>query len=143
MFNFQVYKNSKHYLNNLIKITKRKYYLQRFSDFRLNTKKIWETMNELTNTNTNTYDTTNSVIYNNQIKDSPQNISDAFNDYFSKIAPELASKLPPPQTSHNSKLRGNYPGSMVMPIITNFDMIEAITSLKNKRKVTLMRFLEI
>ena len=128
-----LYKNYRNYLNNLIKSTKKHYYLQKFSDFRLNTKKIWKTINELTNAKTKTNTTTESINYNNQIKNTPQEISEAFNDYFSMIAPELASKLPPTAITHISYLRGNYPHSMVMPIITELDIEKVITSLKNKK----------
>ena len=72
-------------------------------------------------------------MYNNNSMTSAHEISNAFNDYFSNIAPELANKLPATQTSHNSYLRGNYPNSMVMPIITHSDTANAITSLKNKK----------
>lgn len=70
-------------------------------------------------------------MYNNNTMNTPHEISDAFNDYFSNIAPELANKLPSTQTSHNSYLRGDYPNSMVMPIIVNSDTVNAITSFKN------------
>ena len=72
-------------------------------------------------------------MYNNNTMNTPLEISDAFNDYFFNIAPELANKLPSTHTSHNSYLRGDYPNSMVMPIIVNSDTVNAITSLKNKK----------
>lgn len=118
MWNIKKYRN---YLNTLIKSTKRNYCLRRFSDFRVNTRKIWETIHELSNNKTKKNSTTNSVFYN-QIIDAPEQISDAFNDCFSNVAPELASKLPSTQISHKSFLRGNYPNSMAI-VITHIDTV--------------------
>ena len=101
---------------------------------------IWETINELTNSKTKINTSVSSVMHNNQTKTTPHEISNAFNDYFSHIAPELAHKVPPTQMSHKSYLRGDYPCSMSVPIITDYDTAKVISSLKNKKKYTLMRF---
>ena len=133
MINLEVYKKYRNHLTNLIKLTKSNYYLQKFSDFRQNTKKIWETINELTNSKTKISTSVSSVMHNNQIKNTPYEISDAFNDYFSNIAPELAHLLPLTQTSHKSYLRGDYPRSMSVPIITEYDTLQVISTLKSKK----------
>lgn len=86
--------NYRNHLTNIIRLTKRNYYLQRFSDFRLNTRKIWETINELTKNKRKATTSVRSIIHNNIIKSTSHEISDAFNDHFSNIAPELVSKLP-------------------------------------------------
>jgi len=72
--------------------------------FRVNTRKIWETINELRNNKTEKDSTTLSILHNKQIKNTLEQISDAFNDYFSNVAPELASKLSSAQISHKPLL---------------------------------------
>lgn len=130
---FDAYKQYRNYLTNLIKISKQNYYLQKFSNFRLSTKKIWETLNELSNSKTKTSSTTKSIVYKNRILDSKQEICEAFNDHFTSIAPTLAHKLPHTDTSPNSFLRGNYPQSMVVPLITTNDTEKVINALKTKK----------
>ena len=126
-------KHYRNYLRHFIKITKESYYLQKFSDFRLSTRKIWETINELSNSNSKCRSTTKSVTFNNHILDTPHEISEAFNDHFTNIAPTLAHKLPPTDTSPNSFLSGNYPHSMVVPFVTPDDTLKVINALKNKK----------
>ena len=129
---YEIYKNYRNNLNNIVKLSKKKYYLQRFSNFKLSTKKLWETINELSNNSYKKKDITNSVVYDNKILNSPSKISEAFNDYFANIAPQLANKLPPKVTTHNAFLRGNYPYSMAIPPVTSFEIIKMISSLNNK-----------
>ena len=129
---FEVYKQYRNYLNNIIKQSKKDYYFQRFTNFRLSTKKLWETINELSNSNVAKQNPTYCINYNNSSLSTPQTIAHAFNEYFANIAPELASKLPPKVTTHNSYLRGNYPHSMAIPPVTTIDTINIIPSLKNK-----------
>ncbi len=133
IIDFDVYKQFRNYLTKLIQITKQNYYLQRFSDFRLSTKKIWLTINELSNSIKKPSSTTKSVFLNNQIFDTQLEVSEAFNDHFTNIAPKLANKLPPADTSPKSFLRRNYPHSMVMPLATPDDTIQVINTLKNKK----------
>lgn len=133
IIDFDDYKIYRNYLTNLIRITKENYYLQRFSDFRLSTRKIWETINELTNSNNKFSSNTKSVLFNNQILDTPHQVSEAFNEHFTNIAPKLASKLPPTDTSPNSFLSGNYPHSMVISLVTPSDTVKVINALKNKK----------
>ena len=129
---FEFYKKFRNNLNNIIKQAKKNYYLQRFSNFKLSTKKLWETINELSNTSPKKQDTTHSVIHNDVILDTPINISEAFNEYFTNIAPELANKLPPKVTTHDSYLSGNYPNSMAIPPVTTHETIKIISSISNK-----------
>lgn len=80
-------------------------------------------------------------MHTNQIKNTPHEISDAFNDYFSSTDPKLAHILPPTQMSHETYFRRDYPRSMAVHIITDYDTTIVISALKNKKKDTLMRFL--
>ena len=68
---------------------------------------------------TRVYTINNSITHNNKLKNISHEISDTLNYFFllQKIIPELAGKPLPTQSSHNSHLHGNYPASMVIPII--------------------------
>lgn len=133
MLDHDTYKTYRNHLTNIIKRTKANYYSQKFSNFKLSTRKIWELINDIGNTKSKIQTTSKCITVNSQTINDPHEISVAFNKYFSQIAPKLADELPPSQTSHNSYLRGNYSSSMLMPPITHSDIIAAIQSLKNKK----------
>ena len=133
IIDFDIYKQYRNYLTNLIKQSKKNYYLKKFSDFRLSTRKIWDTINELINSNKTKTSPTNSVTLNNNIMNSPYDISEAFNTYFTNIAPKLADELPQSEGSPLSFLSGNYPHSMAMPPVTTHETIQVINVLKNKK----------
>ena len=117
-----IYKQYRNHLTNLIKQSKKNYYLKKFSDFRLSTRKIWDTINELTNSNKTKTSPTNSVILNNNIMNSPYDISEAFNTYLQILLLNLPLSF----------LSGNYPHSMAMPPVTTHETIQVINALKNK-----------
>lgn len=127
------YKHYRNYLNNLMKRKKSEYYLQRFENFRLNKKKVWELITEIENINNNNKTVSHTLHYNDTVLHTPHEISNAFNTYFSQIAPQLSSQLPRAQNSHISYLRGNFLNSMNIPIVTGNDIVKAISALKNKK----------
>lgn len=127
------YKHYRNYLNNIIKQKKSEYYLQKFASFRLNTKKIWELIKEIKSTKNNQNTASHTLNYNDTVLNTPHEISNAFNTYFSQIAPELSSQLPRAQNSHTSYLQGNFLSSMNIPLVAANDTVKAITALKNKK----------
>lgn len=77
------YKHYRNYLNNLIKQKKSEYYLQKFANFRLNTKKVWELIIQIENIKNNNKSVSHTLHYNNTVLNTPHEISNAFNTYFS------------------------------------------------------------
>ena len=63
---------------------------------------------------------------------SKRQISDAFNSYFSNIAVDLESKLPPPNEDFMQYMQGDYLNSIAIPETTPDDIIKIINQLKNK-----------
>lgn len=126
---FDVYKQYRNYLTNFIRLSKENYYIQKFADFHLSTRRIWDTISELTNSNKTRTSPTNFVNFNSHIKNTRHEISETFNEYFRNIAPKLADKLP-----HNSFLCGNYPQSMVIPPMTTYERIKVINALKKQER---------
>lgn len=117
----------------MIRHAKSEYYLQKFANFRHNTKKVWEIIKEIENNKSKQSSMPQTINYNNSTYSSPQQIANTFNTYFSQIAPELHNKLPHTHLSHKSYLQGNFPQSMGIPLITINDSINAIRALKNKK----------
>ena len=130
----ECYKEYRNYLNTLIKEVKANYYQQQFTNFRNNTKKVWEIIKDIENTKGKQNTTMPTVCHNDTQYTNPQEIANAFNTYFSQIAPELSNKLPRAQGSHLTYLQGNFPHSMCIPLVTVNDIMKAISTLKNKKK---------
>ena len=71
------YNKLRNTINNNIKTSKASYYSNAFSQSKGNSRKTWQTFNELTSRRTNS------------------TTANAFNDHFSTIGPRLANEIPP------------------------------------------------
>ena len=116
----------------LIKLTKRNYYLNVFSNFKYSTKKLWQTVNKLSGTNVRSTKTANLIV-DDKILTQSDEIAEAFNNHFADIASALEQKLPKCTSDPLTLMRGNYEDSMVNPEATIQDFITIVKSLKNKR----------
>ena len=67
----------------------------------------------------------------------PLEIAQAFNEFYTNVAPKLDHSLPPSTTDPLSFLRGDYPHSMTIPMIIPQDVITVINSLKNQLAIPL------
>ena len=125
------YKQYRNALNNTIKFAKHSYFMNKFINFKNNTRKIWETVNQLTE-NKHRSSEICGINYNNNMITEDAEIARTFNDFYTNIAAELDNDLPPPSTDALAFLKGNYPGSMLVPTVCPQDVIQVINSLKNK-----------
>lgn len=128
---YNYFKQYRNQLTQAIRYAKASHYRLIFTNFKNNTKKIWQTINELKG-NFHNIDTIKSLQYDNKILNDPSDISQAFSNYFSRIAPDLDTNLPSSNKNPRDYLKGNYPNSMVLPIITTHEMNVVIKSLNNK-----------
>lgn len=74
-----------------------------------------------------------SLSYNDAVLENPLDIAEAFNEYFSNKAPKLNNDLPLSDANPISYLQGDFPGSMVVPIVNENEVVTTINSLNNKR----------
>ena len=88
------YKKLRNTINNNIKTSKASYYSNAFSQSKGNSRKTWQTINELTSRRTNNT-TVKELKLNGSIISNSSELSNAFNDHFSAIGPRLASEIPP------------------------------------------------
>ena len=129
---FEYYKAYRNHLNQLIKKAKSDYYLKTFANFKNNTHKIWLTIKQINNYRKPKSNISN-LVHNGATLENSADIAEAFNEYFSNIAPMLDNELPVSNTDPTSYLQGDFPDSMVVPIVNENDIINAIKSLNNKR----------
>ena len=132
LISWEDYKRVRNRTNSILKASKRSYYINLFNNFKSNTKKLWENLNKLTNSNT-TVRKRADLISNNSIISNPRNIADTFNGFFAGIATELESKLPPAEVDPMRYLRGNFLNSMVVPEISINNVVKVIQTLKPKK----------
>ena len=102
-----------------------------FTNFKNDTKIIWNAINQLKNNHNKTY--LNYISLNNKILRTPSEISNAFNEYYTNIAVNLDNNIPPATIDPIEFLRGDYPTSMCVPPVLHCDVAKVIKSLKNKK----------
>ena len=125
---YNIYRNR---LTALIRLSKKNFYYKTFSDFKSNTRKLWKTINHLTNSSSSPPNTRH-ILLDNKLLSSDNEIANAFNSYFSKIALNLDSELPPARSDPLQYLTGNFPNSMVVPETTIQDIVAVLKTLKTK-----------
>ena len=86
------YKRLRNTINKNIKTFKASYYSNAFSQSKGNSRKTWQTINELTSRRTNNT-TVKELKLNGPIISNFSELSNAFNDYFSTIGPALPMKF--------------------------------------------------
>ena len=126
------YRNYCSSLNRHIKRTKSDYYTNIFSNFRNNVKKMWENLNKLTG-KSKIKNSINNIISDNKILTNPQEISNAFNTFFTNVASNLDSKLPASHMSPDDFLRGEFRTQMDVPNVSINVVFKVIKSLVNKK----------
>ena len=126
------YKQYRNVLNTTIRQAKKSYYMSIFTNFKSDTRKIWRTIHQLTHNNQKK-SASNHIICNDKKLSEPSKIAQAFNEFYTNVAPKLDRSLPPSTTDPMSFLRGDYPHSMAIPIIIPQDVITVINSFKNKK----------
>ena len=88
------YKTLRNTVNNNIKTSKSSYFSNAFSQSKGNSRKIWQTINDLTSRRTNNT-TVKELKLNGTIIYNSSELSNAFNDHFSTIGPRFANEIPP------------------------------------------------
>ena len=126
---YKIYKNK---LVNLLKLAKKRYYIDLFNNFKTNTKKLWRAVNNLTNKSSR-QSKIESLIVNNKILSKPSDIAEAYNSFFVSAAHELQNQLPKFETDHRKFLSRRNPRSMEFSHANISDISNIIHSLKNKK----------
>ena len=88
---FKKYRKYRNRLNSLIRLSRKMYYSQKFENNKNNVNGLWDTVKEITGKNNR--DHTSVFHDNDNVLTDPNDISDAFNNYFTNLGPNLASKI--------------------------------------------------
>lgn len=102
-----------------------------FSNFRNDTRKIWNEINKLKNTFKK--NDLNSIFYDNEILNQPPDIAETFNKFYTNIATDMDRDLPPSNTNPIDFLQGDFPQSILVAPVCPQDLSPVIVNLKNKK----------
>ena len=87
------YKRTRNYLNRLIKNTKATYFTNTLNDCENNLKKMWKTINKLTNKKSKTT-LISEIQHNNQNFAKRDEITNVLNSHFNEVGTNLAKDMP-------------------------------------------------
>ena len=134
---YKAYRNA---LNRIIKTAKIKYYQNFLTRNKNNAKKIWEAINDLTNTKTKTSVPNKLQKENGDIVTDSDEIAEEFNNFFVNIGSSMAKSIPPvnrgftQRTNHAGLANSFFFFEPSTPYEVN-EIIRALNDQKAKRKL--------
>ena len=126
------YKRYSNYVTAIIRRSKRNYYIGRFSQFKCDIKRTWNTINSLLGKSMKRSIVINEMKIDGEVSMDNLKIANSLNDYFSSIASEVDNSIPVGVGSSMSYLTGQFLNSFVFSPVTANDVNATILSLKNK-----------
>lgn len=124
------YTNYKNKLTSLIRRSKEQYFHSEFSRLKNDVKRTWNVINDLTNKHKNKQ-TIKSIIINDDIVTDRGEMAEYFNNYFSSIATELDSLIPPTCTDPLLNMNINSVQSFFMIPASYSEIVNIVKKLKN------------
>ena len=118
------YTNYQNRLTNLIRQSKRNFYLLKFNQYQNDTEKTWKLIKNTLKPNTGTK-YSNSFSLN----------SEQFNDYFSTVGEKLKNKIDSINTNYSTYLNNSINNSIFLNNSTPKEVVEVIKSLKIKKEI--------
>jgi len=120
-------------LKKSIRLAKKQYYDNFFYNHKNDMKKTWGMINTILNrTKTKSHFPDHFLVNGQQISDK-QDVSNAFNDYFTKIGLQLANSVHSPEgISFKNFLENPISDQFQFKLVNNNDIIKAIESLNSK-----------
>ena len=124
------YKTFKNKLNHLIRISHKHYINNYLNNHYNDLKKSWELINNLLQRKSKPELPKKFIIDNESITD-PNKIANKFNDFFTTIGSNLASKIKKSSTSPVSFMKHRCPHSLFLNLVTEYEVIKIINNLKH------------
>ena len=127
--NEKAYKTYKNIFEKIKKKAKKDYYSKRINKFQGNSKQIWYTIKDIIGRSKSTIQFPQELKYKNQVSRQKPVIADTFNDFFSSIGKNLASKIPISNKDVLSYV-GNYDKNMTTKPLKIEELDQAFKSLQ-------------
>lgn len=126
------YKTYRNCFNATIRSAKQLYYNRLFSSFRVNVKKMWQTVNKITK-KASCKQNKITLVNDNEIVSDDKIVAEKFNKYFTNIAKKLESDLPKSSKDPMTYLSGRCDHDMPAPQTNLNDIFKIIKTLKIKQ----------
>ena len=126
----EAYKTARNDVNRLVKNTKANYFQEVIGNSKNNSKEMWKNINQLIG---KTSKTTNvaAIKVNEQIFMNKDDITETFNDYFSKIGTDLSSRIPPSNKRFEDFLDLHESAVFEFKSVSNYEVIAILNKLKD------------
>ena len=120
-------------VNRELKKSKIDYYSQYFEDNSKNSKKLWEGIKSIINTNNSKFSNINQLNVNNVVIDNPKEIVEAFNDFFVNVGPNTEKDVPiNPIIKPDKFLKNTNQFDFVISNISIEEVLDIINQLESK-----------
>ena len=129
--NFCAYKLFRNKLNTIIKVSKAKFYNDKFEKAKNNAKNTWNVINSLLNKKKCTDAPSKFKIEGNPTSNS-RVIANAFNNYFTQVGPSLNRNIPHTNIQYEAYLRDPNEHSLFLNPITESEICDIVSKFKNK-----------
>ena len=128
------YNSFRNFVTFSIRAAKKEYYKKLFADLKSDTKKTWNLINNILQSNRKRkVCDLKTVVFNNQTYSSDSEIAEAFNEHFSSVGNNIDASIPSDNLSSNpSFLNSSMSNSFFFKPTTNFQVNKIIMSFKNK-----------
>ena len=125
------YKKYRNMLTILLKQNKKNNFSVYILDNYNNTKKTWDGIRELVNVSKKKNNLPNKIYYNDKEINSPLDIADSFNDFFSNIGKNVEEKIPKLTTSYSAYMNNPNDKSIFLSACDNDEILATINGLKS------------
>jgi len=125
------YNTFKNHVTHILRLTKRRYFINKFNDGVGNAGKTWKIINSLIN-RPRSNNVPSELSFNQTTFTDSRGIADCFNRYFSSIAAELDANMPNTDTSPIDYLGDRLASSFFVRPVTAVDTVTEMYALKNK-----------
>ena len=129
--NVEHYKKYKNNLTNLLRISKNRYFSQKFSDSLGNSSASWKFINRLLSRKPKRNEVSKLLDSNDQVITDHELIANEFNAYFTSIAGVLDDQIPQSNIDPTSYIN-RLPNSFVLAETDDSEVYNVINSFKNK-----------
>ena len=130
--NVQIFKEYNKMYTKLIRKTRHDYYNSKFDEFRRDSKKTWQTINEILGRGKNVSDIPKSFVSNEKILSGSLEIAEGFNDFFINIGPSLAKTIPKSKKHFSEYLNEPCNENFVFANVNHEIITAALSKLQSK-----------
>ena len=139
------YKDYIYNLNRILRKTRESYYQTKCTDFKRNTKRLWQMINRITNKSTNKATLIEYLKVDNIEVHNANEIANQFAKYFSTIGKKYANKIDPSTTSIHTYIKniGNNPSKHHSCENAICELVCKILKDQEQKKTTVGIFLDL